>query len=68
MPPAWPENASVLPSGDHETWLTAPMPGSLMRRSTFVDLRVENRDLVVAVGVDDERELARRPATSRPTS
>src|SRR4051812_26280941 len=38
MPPAWPENASVRPSGDHDTWLTEPMPGSLMRRSTLVDL------------------------------
>ena len=28
-------------------------------------LRVENRDLVGALGVHDERELARRPATSR---
>src|SRR5215203_5902117 len=38
MPPAWPENARLRPSGDHETWFTEPMPGSLMRRSTFVDL------------------------------
>src|SRR3954471_21011032 len=37
MPPAWPENARFLPSGDHDTELTAPMPGSLMRRSTLVD-------------------------------
>src|SRR5512146_1533801 len=37
MPPAWPEKASVRPSGDHDTWLTAPIPGSLMRRSMLVD-------------------------------
>src|SRR5512146_2049579 len=38
MPPACPENASDLPSGDQETWLTAPIFGSLMRRSTSDDL------------------------------
>src|SRR3954470_12000988 len=37
MPPACPEKASDRPSGDHETWLTDPIPGSLIRRSTFVD-------------------------------
>ena len=67
MPPAWPENASVVPVGRprHVTHradarqLDAPLD---VRR-----LRVQDRDLVRALGVHDERELAavRRPIAGR---
>ena len=66
MPPAWPENASVLPSGDHDDVAHRADARQLDAPLDVRRLRIEDRDLVLPLGVHDERELARRPATSRP--